>query len=227
MQLSQVQEIGIALLAAAGLVCLIAVQLRRRSRKPVTWRQLVNAGTLDEALNANELVRFFFLVDSINPTDFLANYVDVSGSVQVKAPVEPAGPTRSTATFRQGENAPPGYPRWFLAAYPDVVLWLAAKDEDSMIRTSAEALYGFEGAKELVRIHGLKRIADLMEEKFEDFDIPQLRRLVECYCRDTRKRLECAMVVKEKSSARRWFEAAPKRQPANALRQRVLSDMDY
>ena len=162
---------------------------------------MVNAGTLDEALNANELVRFFFLVDSINPTDFLANYVDVSGSVQVKAPVEPGKPTRSTATFRQGENAPAGYPRWFLAAYPDVVVWLAAKDQDSMLRISAEAMYGPEGAKELIRIHGLKRISELMDEKFEGFDMGQLRRLIAGFRRDTRKRLECTIVVKERLRA--------------------------
>jgi hypothetical protein len=225
-QLTELQEIGIVLLAAAGPVGLVAVQLRRRARKPVTWRQLVNAGTLDEALNANELVRFFFLVDSINPTDFLANYVDVSGSVQVKAPVEPGRPTRSTATFRQGENAPAGYPRWFLAAYPDVVVWLAAKDQDSMLRISAEAMYGPEGAKELIRIHGLKRISELMDEKFEGFDLGQLRRLVAGFRRETRKRLECAIVVKEKAPRRGWFEPATK--PRSALAERVLSDSsDY
>lgn len=225
MQLSHVQEIGIALLAAAGLVCLVAVQLRRRARKPVTWRQLVNAGTLEEAQNANELVRFFFLVDSINPTDFLANYVDVSGSVQVKTPVEPARPTRSAASFRQGENAPAGYPRWFLAAYPDVVVWLGAKDQDSMLRISAEAMYGPEGAKELIRIHGLQRITDLMDEKFEGFDLAQLRRLIAGFRKESRKRLECATVVKEQAR-RRWFEAAPK--PRSALAERVLSDSsDY
>ena len=110
MQLSQVHEIGIALLAAAGLVCLVAVQLRRRARKPVTWRQLVNAGTLDEALNASELVRFFFLVDSINPTDFLANYVDVSGSVQVKAPVEPGETYPLDRYFPAGRECARGVP---------------------------------------------------------------------------------------------------------------------
>ena len=162
---------------------------------------MVNAGTLEEAQNASELVRLFFLVDSINPTDFLANYVDVSGPVQVKAPAEPGKPTRSAASFRQGDNAPAGYPRWFLAAYPDVVVWLAAKDQDSMLRISAEAMYGAEGATELIRIHGLQRITDLMDEKFEGFDLPQLRRLIAGFRRDTRKRLECAIVVKEQSRA--------------------------
>ena len=218
MQLSELQEVGIALLATAAVLCPAVVGLRRRARKPVSWRQLVNGGTLDEVLNANELIRTFFLADSINPRDFLANYVDVSPSLPVKPPVEPGKPTRSAATFRKGVNAPPGYPRWFLAAYPDVVLWLAAQEQDSMLRISAEAMYAPEGARELIRIHGLKRIADLMDEKFEHFEISQLRRLVIVYRRDTRKQLECAMAVKQQRRQRRHH---------SPLAERVLSDSDY
>jgi len=87
-------------------------------------------------------------------------------------------------------------------------------------------MYGPEGAKELVRIHGLHRISDLMDEKFEGFDLAQLRRLVAGFRRETRKRLECATVVKEQAGRRRWFEPAPK--PRSALAERVLSDSsDY
>jgi len=201
--------------------------LRRRPRKSVTWRQLVNAGTLDEVIDANELLRHFFLADSIDPTDFLANYVEVSGSLPVKAPVEAGKPTRSAIAFGQGLDAPPGYPRWFLAAYPDVALWLASQDETSMLRISADALYGPEGARELIRLHGLKRITDLMDEKFENFDHSQLRRLVTGFCRDTRKRLECARAVKQQPPRRRWFESSRKRVPASHLRERVISDFDF
>jgi hypothetical protein len=216
-------------LIAGGLfggLCIVVIRFRRRGMRPVTWAHIINGGMMDEVLNANELMRVFFVADSIDPADFLANYVEVCGSLPAKPPVEPGKPTRSAATFEKGANVPPGYPRWFLAAYPDVVLWLSSQDENAMLRIAAEALYGTVGARELIRIHGIKRIKELMDEKFEAFDISQLRRLVTGFGEDTRKRLECAMAVKEKRQRRRWFESKPKR-PTNHLRERVISDLDF
>jgi len=205
----------------------IVIRLRRRPGKPVTWSEVFDTITRDEIANANELLSTFLLPDSIRPSDFLANYVEVSGSTPEKPLDANRKPTVSAANFAKGANVPLGYPRWFIAAYPDVVMWLSSQDETGILRISAEALYGVEGAKELIRIHGFKRIGELIEEKFEEFDQAQLRRLATGYCRDTRKRLECAMVVKEKKQpARRWFEAPPKRQRGSALSQRVLSDFD-
>jgi hypothetical protein len=210
-----------------GALCIVLIRFRRRrGTKRVTWAQIIDGGMIDEVLNANELMRTFFVADSINPADFLANYVEVSGSSPVKPPVEPGKPTRSAVAFEKGAKIPPGYPRWFLAAYPDVVLWLSTQDENAMLRIAAEALYGAEGARELIRIHGLTRIKELIDEKFEAFDISQLRRLVRTFGKDTRKRLECAMVVKEKRQRRRWFESKPKR-PMDHLSKRVISDLDF
>lgn len=176
---------------------------RGQKRKPVTWPEIIDADTLETAGNANELMRLFFLEDSINPPDFLANFIEVTAA-EPKPFHEGAGKaTPSAATFDKGANAPPGYPSWFLAAYPDVVVWLASRDENAMLRVSAEAIYGVEGAKELVRMHGLQRIGELMDEKFEEFDLPQLRRLVSIYCNNTKKRLECALIVKEQRP--RWW----------------------
>jgi hypothetical protein len=211
--------------ALFGGLCIVLIRFFRRGRQSVTWAKIIDGGMMDEVLNANELMRMFFVADSIDPADFLANYVEVCESLPVKPPVEPGKPTRSAAAFEKGASVPPGYPRWFLAAYPDVVLWLSSQDENSMLHIAAEALYGNEGARELVRIHGIKRIKELIDEKFEAFDIFQLRRLVTGFVRDTQKRLECAMVVKDKRQRGR-FESKPKR-PIDHLSKRVISDLDF
>ncbi len=219
--------IWIVLITSGGL-CLLFVRFRPGSRKAVTWAQVIDGGTLDEIPNTNELLNSFFLPDSINPADFLANYVEVRGTPSATLPVGAGKPTASAAAFDQGVNAPPGYPRWFLATYPDVVLWLSSQDEMTMLRISAEALYGAEGAKELIRIHGVQRIGELMDEKFEEFDLSQLRRLVTTFGRDTRQRLECALAIKEKRPRRRWFELNPERLPTTDLTgQRIVSDFNF
>jgi hypothetical protein len=198
--------IWIILVVAGGSVGVVSVHffVPRKKRKPVTWPEIAEKGILDTASNANELLRLFFLPDSINPPDFLTNFLEFSKPPEGGPP--PGGadkPTPSAATFEKGGNAPLGYPGWFLAAYPDVVVWLASRDENAMLRITAEAMYGTDGAKELVRIHGLQRIGELMEEKFEAFDLPQLRRLIVIYRSNTKKRLECALIVKEQRP--RWW----------------------
>ncbi len=215
-------------LISGALLCTVFIPFRHGARKPVTWAQLIDGGTLDDVPNTNELLKTFFLPDSINPADFLANYVELSGSPPATSPDEAGKPTTSAAAFDKGVKAPPGYPRWFLAAYPDVVLWLSSQDEMAMLRISAEALYGAEGAKELIRIHGVERIGELMDEKFEEFDLAQLRRLVTIFGGDTRKRLECALATKEKRPRRWWFESNPKRLPTTDLiGQRIVGDFHF
>jgi hypothetical protein len=184
----------------------------RAKRKPLTWDEILGAGTLDAITNMHELMRVFFLPDSINPPDFLGNFLELSEVEPGPSHAGASKPSPSATTFDKGVNAPAGYPNWFLAGYPDVVVWLASRGESAMLRISAEALYGVEGAKELVRLHGLQRIGELMDEHFEEFDLPQLRRLVTIFARDTKRPLECALIVKQQRP--RWwslFESSSKR----------------
>lgn len=203
------------ILVATGGGCgfLVVRWLPRRGKKwkPATWPEIAESGALEAVANKNEMLRMFFLADSINPPDFLANFIEITSAPAHPSHEGASKPTPSAITFDKGANAPPGYPIWFLAAYPDVVVWLGSRDENAMLRVSAEAIYGVEGAKELVRIHGLQRIGELMDEKFEEFDLPQLRRLISIYCTNTKKRLECALIVKEQRP--RWwlFESTSKR----------------
>jgi hypothetical protein len=216
------------ILIIASVVCLIfvLVRLRSRAKRPVTWSHLIDQGRLSEVANTSELLKMFFLADAINPTAFLANHIEVFGLAATGQHEEAGKPTPSAVAFEKGVKAPPGYPNWFLAAYPDVVIWLATRDENAMLRFSAEAMYGAEGAKELIRIHGVKRIGELMDERFTEFDLAQLRRLVVGFSRDTGKRLECAMAAKKARTRRRWFDSKPRRTPASTFRERVISDFE-
>jgi len=143
--------------------------------------------------NKDELLKSFFLADSINPLAFMANYFEVCGSWPSESPAEVGAPTPSAVAFQKGLDAPTGYPRWFLAAYPDVALWVASRDDNTMLRVVAEALYGAEDAKGLIRSHGEERAGKLIDEKLRDLDLSQLRRLVTIYRRDNRNRLECSI----------------------------------
>jgi hypothetical protein len=204
--------IWIVLLAGGGLY-IVFVRYRPGAKKPLTWAEVIDAGTLNDIPHPHDVLKAFLLPDLIRPADFMANYIEVVGSASAAPPEIASKPTRSAATFEKGIGAPPGYPSWFIAAYPDVVLWLCSQDEVGMVRISAEAMYGDEGAKELIRIHGLKRIGELVEEKFEEFDAGQLRRLWKSFLRDTGKRLECAVIVAEKRP--RWWrlESTSRRVP--------------
>jgi hypothetical protein len=86
-------------------------------------------------------------------------------------------------------------------AYTDVVTWLYSKDDDSMASVIAEVLYGTARAKELIGKYGTKRVIASIDDqlKLKHFDLPQLRRLIDIYRRDTRKLLECPI----------WARTAP------------------
>ena len=197
------------------------IQFRPRARKAVTWTQLIKEGRLNEVPDTNELLKSFFLPDSINPADFLANYIEISGSASAISPAGAGQPTPSALAFGKGLNAPQGYPHWFLAAYPDVALWLATRDHDTMLRVSAEALYGAESAKELIRIHGVKKVGELMDDKFQEFNPLQLHRLVMIFSRDTGNRLECSPVPKVQHLPWWRLQSNAKRPPNSATNART------
>ena len=157
------------------------------------WQEYARNGVLDEFGDSAELQRLFFLADSLNPIAFIANYVEVSpdGFMGQLAP-ETRSPTPSTKAFLHGHNAPLGYPRWFLAAYPDVVLWTANLSDKVILNVMAEVIYGQKWAERLLQERGESGVADLLEHR-RDLTLAQLRRLVDIYLRETGRRLECAI----------------------------------
>ena len=162
---------------------------------PLLWNYFFQLqGTDDEFPDKNKLLENFFIPDAIDPLTFAANYAEL-----LPFPVPfPGRSTPSTATFQHGVNAPLGYPRWFLAAYPDVVLWIVKRFRDNEERTMAQlitAAIGRENFRRLVQTHGAENAAEMTLRELRDNDHIKpayLRRFVDLYRTQTNRYLECS-----------------------------------
>ncbi len=189
--------LAIALALFAGFRLYLAYA-RNRAREGALqlWIDLEKQGAFDEFPHPDKdtVLETFLIRDAINPLVFFANYASLSPRTAFEA--LPVQPTPSAVAFKQGLNAPLGYPRWFLAAYPDVVLWLANSDQRTMLRTIA-TVYGAEKASQLTQVHGIEKAMEMIERDLHDddkrFKTPYLRRLVDLYRSGSNRSLECSL----------------------------------
>jgi hypothetical protein len=139
-------------------------------------------GDIEQTINR------FFVPDGINPLAFTANLAALTGR-----PIEECPPTPSVAITEMAglagnadsgllarSTAPIGYPTWFLAAYPDVVLWMSRKVEQD-----AQA--------------ALTAVGEVPSEPTSEF----FRRLIQAYRKETRRRLECTEYSPEEVKSNR------------------------
>jgi len=164
-----------------------------KMQNSVTWESLfgdIEADDPEEAQEFWQIVTGFLIPDNISPTKFRANNIDL-----VRTPLtdllldeadKKAVPTPSLKTLRSVGNRPIGYPEWFLAGYPDVVIWAAnifspmrvSRNEPLAKNTFRDILGNISSENEL-----------LDGDRF--IKHRYLRALVEAYRRKTGRILEC------------------------------------
>lgn len=124
--------------------------------------------------------REFFIPDNIAPAVYLANVAALTGQKEQDAE---SLPSPSAAKLALSEQRPQGVPTWFLAGYPDVVVWFEGQMGPD--RTSVDS--------ELARramTSGTPKSRLVDEDGF--FAHTVLRTLVEMYREHSEQSLECA-----------------------------------
>ncbi len=145
--------------------------------------------------NEADTVRGFLIPDAIHPPTFFANYAQLTPSPDELAGIS-VRPSPSIAVFQKGANAPLGYPRWFLAAYPDVVLWVAQQADEDATEILVTA-FGMDRAMAMGRSLGPEEAMKHMQEEMND-DEGQLRPIylrgfVDLFRKKTNRNLECSI----------------------------------
>jgi len=96
------------------------------------WLSLLKGMKDDDIESTKELkqvVTSFLIPDKISPFKFRANWIALFGLfIDPRRGLLPLSdndfnPTPSLERFSYVVSRPPGYPEWFLAAYPDVASW--------------------------------------------------------------------------------------------------------
>lgn len=95
----------------------------------------------------DEIIRTLLVADRIDPWLFIANYeaIERQGAMSARAflgGAEDKEPTRSARELLSPLDRPLAMPLWFLAAYPDVVVWQQAQFERCVDEEEATELMG-------------------------------------------------------------------------------------
>jgi hypothetical protein len=99
------------------------------------WEDLLGKESLAIAPEeVKEIIDTLFIPDKIHPETFIANYKALShdfSATEILLGIEKKNqPTPSLSHFTHVANRPPAFPLWFIAAYPDVLLWFDNKGKE-------------------------------------------------------------------------------------------------
>jgi hypothetical protein len=139
-----------------------------------------------QAARFAHFAREFFIPDKVAPGIYLANVAVLMGpDTQQEGD---AVPSPSAVQLADPRQRPLAFPTWFMAAYPDVVLWFAGREGPDRASTDAEltrrATASGTAAGHLIDHEGLLTHA-------------VLRALVDMYREQTGAVLECAAPVED------------------------------
>ncbi len=109
-------------------------------RQEQKWLSILSDKKISELIedisNPIEIINLFFIKDKINIDLFIANLMYLEAGMPELYQGEHE-PTPCIFHFGTRGSRPFGYPKWFIAAYPDVVLWIAEKikeDENNLYK---------------------------------------------------------------------------------------------
>jgi hypothetical protein len=161
--------------------------------------------SIDSMKEANEIIDAFFVPDKIYPLRFLNNFEALG--LQGASPSERVflglkesdETTHSLSQYTAVMDRPSGMPLWFIAAYPDVLLWhenqvaeyieTRGPDEDSLAAFSTEWL-GFDPTDPNLE----EKLRDSVDKEGK-FRPSALRNLVQSYKDKTSRELETAAEI--------------------------------
>jgi hypothetical protein len=87
------------------------------------WNQAIEAGTI--GAHSRPIVEAFFIPDQIDGPTFLANIETIKKqSMMLSKECKALASTILVNFFLMGNYVPSGWPRWFVAAYPEVFMWV-------------------------------------------------------------------------------------------------------
>jgi len=171
----------------------------RASRPPdlgcgtAAWEEALTADSRQKG-DLQQKINDFFVPDGISPLAFSANLAALTGRPIEEYPPTPSVAVSDTKAALAGNDdsgliarttAPSGYPTWFLAAYPDVALWMNRK-----VEKDAQAV--------------LTAVGELPSGPTSEF----FRRLIQAYRKETRQGLECAEYSPEEVKSDRQLSRA-------------------
>lgn len=116
-----------------------------------------------------QLVEKFFIEDSIDPQKFRENYAYYF--------TDRYGSHKPTSSCLQAMDLPLAYPRWFAAAYPDVVKYFSILEESEFTRLFEEV--GF--TKEDLQNYSNPKAWEIGDQELHHFSLEVLYRLKEGY----------------------------------------------
>jgi len=158
---------------------LIAVGVDVPEREPIaTWRKFARNELGPGAVRRfDRIVLDFLIPDNIDLQKFRTNQIVLSrGGLPIIDENPVAKPTPSLEKFYNPFARPPGFPAWFLVAYPDVASWVSGQED------MPSFFHKFVG--EVTK--------DQLLDKEQHLRHEYLRSLVDIYRRGVTDRLECS-----------------------------------
>lgn len=164
-------------------------------KESVTWESLGKEIEEDDPEKAKEFAQIaasFLIPDKISPCIFRTTSIQLVRTPITDLLVEEcdkkAVATPSLKRLSSVDNRPIGYPEWFMAGYPDVVIWAAnifspmrVSSDESLAKNSFHDIFGDTSSEsELLDADGFIKHR-------------HLRALVKAYREKTGRALECSI----------------------------------
>jgi len=150
----------------------------KSSRRNPEWQRFIDGapdGQTKQILTY--IVDTFLIPDSINPVSFKANYEILrhnsrelyqSHASLVNEPDFSKHGTKTIDELAKFGNQPLGYRDWFIAAYPDVIMWFQdLKDEEAMEIMGNPAEEDVFDEEHKIKVEFLRKIVDSYNKKLE------------------------------------------------------------
>jgi len=166
-------------------------KVKPKGPSDVTWESLFEDVRVDDQQEAKEfrqIATSFFIPDNISPSKFRANSIELVRSPMIDQLLDADDTTERTPSMQRLSsvgNRPIGYPEWFLAGYPDVVLWAA--DMFSPMRVSRNEIDENLSRRTFGSIRDENELLDgdrFIKHRY-------LRELIKAYRENTGRNLEC------------------------------------
>jgi len=162
-------------------------------RNNANWDEyLRQENSIDPKLR--NVITVFFKPDIIDKYVFFANYVMLSDPIESLMHDSVLGnkyhlsndyhPSSSIIYFKALFRRPLGFPRWFIAGYPDIVLWT----QNNLSTIESDPWF--------------KKVNNELDDSFSALPVSYLRTLIDFYKTRVNKQLECQFVKTDNS---RWI----------------------
>lgn len=147
------------------------------------WNELLSSMELgsEHEIELRPVIENFLIPDNINAIKFNENWRFLE-----EPHSDETVPTKSLKKFQPFINRPMGYPDWFFAGYPDVVSWFTdlSNDSNSLAETALiEAVFGTYNESTFN--------TDFIDSESRKFKNKHLRTLINYYCANIKRKLEC------------------------------------